>query len=90
MARRPRLLTGLGHDLHGDCLPPRHRRLQVRGGGVGDLLCKVVVETPVKLTDEQRELLQQLKQSLDSNSKHSPRGKSWFDGVKSFFDDLKP
>jgi len=62
---------------------------QVRGGGVGDLLCRVVVETPVKLTEEQRELLQKLKQSLDSNSKHSPRGKNWFDGVKSFFDDLK-
>jgi molecular chaperone DnaJ len=63
---------------------------QVRGSGVGDLLCKVTVETPVKLTEEQRELLQQLKTSLDSNSKHSPRGKSWFDGVKSFFDELKP
>ena len=63
---------------------------QVRGSGVGDLLCKVIVETPVKLTDEQRTLLQELKNSLDSNSKHSPRGKSWFDGVKSFFDELKP
>ena len=63
---------------------------QVRGSGIGDLLCKVIVETPVKLTDEQRALLQELKNSLDSNSKHSPRGKSWFDGVKSFFDELKP
>lgn len=63
---------------------------QVRGSGIGDLLCKVMVETPVKLTDEQRALLQELKNSLDSNSKHSPRGKSWFDGVKSFFDELKP
>ena len=34
---------------------------QVRGSGVGDLLCKVIVETPVKLTDEQRDLLQELK-----------------------------
>ena len=63
---------------------------QVRGSGVGDLLCKVIVETPVKLTEEQRKLLEELKNSLDSNSKHSPRGKSWFDGVKSFFDELKP
>ena len=62
---------------------------QVRGSGVGDLLCRVIVETPVKLTDEQRQLLQDLKTSLESNSKHSPRGKSWFDGVKSFFDELK-
>ena len=63
---------------------------QVRGSGVGDLLCKVIVETPVKLTEEQRKLLEELKNSLDSNSKHSPRGKSWFDGVKSFIDELKP
>jgi molecular chaperone DnaJ len=50
----------------------------------------VIVETPVKLTEEQRKLLEELKNTLDSNSKHSPRGKSWFDGVKSFFDELKP
>jgi len=61
---------------------------QVRGGGIGDLLCKVVVETPVKLTDRQKELLQELKASLDENAKHSPREKSWFDGVKNFFDGL--
>ncbi len=61
---------------------------QVRGSGVGDLLCKVVVETPVKLTERQKELLQELKASLDENAKHSPREKSWFDGVKNFFDGL--
>ena len=61
---------------------------QVRVGGVGDLLCKVVVETPVKLTDRQKELLQELKTSLGENAKHSPREKSWFDGVKNFFDGL--
>ena len=62
---------------------------QVRGGGVGDLLSKVVVETPVKLTDKQKALLQELKTSLSESAKHSPREKSWFDGVKSFFDGLK-
>jgi len=61
---------------------------QVRGGGVGDLLCKVVVETPVKLTDHQKELLRELKTSLGESAKHSPREKSWFDGVKNFFDGL--
>ena len=61
---------------------------QVRGGGVGDLLCKVVVETPIKLTDHQKDLLEQLKTSLGENTKHSPREKSWFDGVKNFFDGL--
>ena len=63
---------------------------EVRGGGVGDLLCKVVVETPVKLTDRQKELLDELKSSLSGSDKHSPREKSWFDGVKDFIDGLKP
>ena len=62
---------------------------QVRGGGVGDLLCKVVVETPVKLTDRQKELLRELKTSLGESAKHSPREKTWFHAVKSFFDGLK-
>ncbi|MEM7100865.1 MAG: molecular chaperone DnaJ [Pseudomonadota bacterium] len=63
---------------------------QVRGGGVGDLLCKVVVETPVKLTDEQKALVEQLKATLNGSEKHSPKEKSWFDGVKDFIDGLKP
>ena len=63
---------------------------QVRGGGIGDLLCKVVVETPVKLTDEQKKLLEQLKTSLGGSEKHSPKESSWFDGVKDFIDGLKP
>ena len=62
---------------------------QVRGGGVGDLLCKVLVETPVKLTDAQKDLFDQLKQSLGSSEKHSPKEKTWFDGVRNFFDGLK-
>lgn len=62
---------------------------QVRGGGVGDLLCKVVVETPVKLTDKQKELLREFKESLGDSDRHSPKEKSWFDGVRDFFDGLK-
>ena len=60
----------------------------VRGGGVGDLLCRVVLETPVNLSAEQRDLLEQFEASLDGKSKHSPRSSSWFDGVKKFFDNL--
>ncbi len=60
----------------------------VRGGGVGDLLCRVVLETPINLSAEQRKLLEQFEQSLNGNSKHSPRSSSWFDGVKKFFDNL--
>ena len=63
---------------------------QVRGGGVGDLLCKVIVETPVNLTDKQKDILRDFKEALGDNKKHSPKEKSWFDGVKDFFDGLKP
>ena len=60
----------------------------VRGGAVGDLLCRVVLETPVRLSDKQKQLLQEFQSSL--GDKHSPKSKTWFDGVKAFFDALKP
>ena len=54
---------------------------------VGDLYVHVVLETPVKLTAEQKDMLQKLDESLKANGdKHSPQNKSWFDKVKSFFD----
>jgi len=57
----------------------------VRGGAVGDLLCRVVVETPVKLNSKQKALLHQLDESLKGNGKHNPQHHSWLDGVKKFF-----
>jgi molecular chaperone DnaJ len=57
----------------------------VRGGPLGDLLCRVVVETPVKLSNEQKDLFRQLDDSLKGNGKHSPQHHSWLDGVKKFF-----
>ncbi len=44
----------------------------------------VVVETPTKLTKEQKELLRQLDDSLDNKS--SPKRKSFLDSLKDFFD----
>jgi|TARA_R110001592_G_scaffold111372_2_gene308436 molecular chaperone DnaJ len=62
----------------------------VRGGSPGDLLCRVVIETPVNLTKHQRELIQELRETLqEEGSNQSPRAKSWFDGVKNFFEDMK-
>jgi molecular chaperone DnaJ len=62
----------------------------VRGGPVGDLLCQVVVETPVNLTKEQKELLQQFSGTMEEGGKrHSPQERSWLDGVKKFFEDMK-
>jgi molecular chaperone DnaJ len=58
----------------------------VRGGARGDLFCTVVVETPVKLNAEQRDLLRKFDESVQKNgSKHTPRGESFFEGVKRFF-----
>ena len=61
----------------------------VRGGPTGDLFCRVVVETPVNLSREQKELLRGLEDSLKNDAKrHHPREDSWLDGVKRFFSTL--
>lgn len=61
----------------------------VRAAGVGDLFCRVQVETPVKLTDEQRELLEQFDATVAAGGdRHSPRARSWLDSVKSFFEKI--
>jgi molecular chaperone DnaJ len=61
----------------------------VRGGPVGDLLCRAVVETPVNLTREQRALLEDFRIALSAGGEQqSPRQSSWFEGVKNFFDGM--
>ncbi|WP_414830481.1 molecular chaperone DnaJ [Alteromonas sp. H39] len=61
----------------------------VRTGAMGDLMCKVVVETPVNLSSRQKELLKELEESMGKETaKHSPKAQGFFDGVKKFFDDL--
>ncbi len=58
----------------------------VRGGDRGDLFCRVVVETPVNLSSDQRELLKQFDESLRSDGRgHTPREEGFFEGVKRFF-----
>ncbi len=59
----------------------------VRSGSVGDLMCKVVIETPVNLSPKQREMLEEFDASL-GGGKHRPKEQGFFDGVKRFFDDL--
>ncbi|NOY62165.1 MAG: molecular chaperone DnaJ [Gammaproteobacteria bacterium] len=62
----------------------------VHGNGVGDLLCKVAIETPVNLSKEQKEMLVTFEKSMTENAhKHSPKARSWIDGVKNFFDEMK-
>ena len=61
----------------------------VRGGPTGDLICRIVVETPVKLNSEQKELLEQFAHSMGKTTKHSPNETSWVDSMKKFFEDMK-
>jgi len=70
--------------------------LRVRGKGVtpvrttmkGDLICRIMVETPVNLTREQKDLLRQFQDTLDGDSKHhqSPKKKSFFEKLGDLFD----
>ncbi len=59
----------------------------VRGGATGDLFCRVVVETPVNLSADQKAILRQFDEALRKDpKKHSPREESWLAGVKRFFE----
>ena len=62
----------------------------VRGGSAGDLMCRVVVETPINLTERQKELLHELHETFGREGAHkqSPKKESFFEGVKKFFDDM--
>lgn len=68
----------------------------VRSSHIGDMVVQINIETPVKLTERQKELLQEFDASLQGkhHKQHSPQAHSFFDSVKSFFtgddDDSKP
>jgi len=58
----------------------------VRSHVAGDLHCHVVVETPVDLTERQKELLREFDELSRSDAgRHNPRAKSWMDKVREFF-----
>ena len=58
----------------------------IRSHAHGDLLCHVVVETPINLTARQKELLTEMESiNQQDSSSHSPRAKSWMDKVRDFF-----
>jgi molecular chaperone DnaJ len=78
-------------------IPPETQTGQVfrlRGKGIkgvrstypGDLMCEVVVETPVRLNDRQKELLRELEETTRADAgRHSPRSKSFMEKVREFF-----
>jgi molecular chaperone DnaJ len=58
----------------------------IRQTSAGDLMCHVVIETPVRLTERQKELLRELEEiNIKDGDKHNPRAKSFMDKVKDFF-----
>jgi molecular chaperone DnaJ len=59
----------------------------VRSQVPGDLFCHVAVETPVQLTERQRQLLREFESISDADSgRHNPRAKGWLEKVKEFFE----
>ncbi|XBC39365.1 MAG: molecular chaperone DnaJ [Buchnera aphidicola (Nurudea shiraii)] len=62
----------------------------IRNNRKGDLLCRVIVETPINLNEKQKHLLYQLGESFAGfkGDKNSPQSKRFFEGVRRFFDDL--
>ena len=72
--------TGKQMRLRGKGMPA------LRGGGVGDMLIELAVETPVNLTARQRELLEEFDRLSEDNN---PEGNSFFSKVKSFWDGRK-
>lgn len=73
--------TGAVFRLRGKGIKP------LRSSDYGDLMVHVVIETPVKLTEKQKDLLREFETSTQADAgKHSPRNKSWLDKAKSFFD----
>ncbi|MGH8033821.1 MAG: DnaJ C-terminal domain-containing protein, partial [Lysobacterales bacterium] len=59
----------------------------VRSQRTGDLMCRTVLETPVKLSRRQKELLQEFDEaSRGDDLEHNPRTESWLSSVREFFE----
>ena len=58
----------------------------LRGGGAGDMLIELAVETPVNLTARQKEILREFDTLSEENN---PEGSSFFSKVKGFWEGMK-
>ena len=72
--------SGRQMRLRGKGMPP------LRGGGTGDMIIELAVETPVNLTSRQKELLQEFEKESSNNN---PESSNFFSSVKSFWDSMK-
>lgn len=71
--------TGKQMRLRGKGMPA------LRGGGAGDMVIELAVETPVNLTARQRDLLREFEKLSEENN---PEGNSFFAKVKGFWDGM--
>ena len=68
-----------------------HKLMSLKGKGIrpingtskGDILVRVLIETPINISSEQKKLLEQLKESFDKD-RNSPKEKSWFENARDF------
>ncbi|MGB5559895.1 MAG: molecular chaperone DnaJ [Paracoccaceae bacterium] len=58
----------------------------LRGGGHGDMLIEIAVETPVNLTSRQKEMLREFDKLSEDNN---PESSSFFSKVRNFWDSMK-
>ena len=72
--------SGRQMRLRGKGMPP------LRGGGTGDMIIELAVETPVNLTSKQKELLKEFEGEAQNNN---PESSSFFSSVKTFWDSMK-
>ena len=55
----------------------------VHGGGKGDMLVKIIVETPVGLSDKQKDLLKAFAETEGAHN--SPQKRTFLDKLKGLF-----
>lgn len=72
--------TGKQMRLRGKGMPA------LRGGGHGDMMIELAVETPVNLTSRQKEILREFEKLSEDNN---PEGSNFFSKVRSFWDGMK-
>lgn len=58
----------------------------LRGGGSGDMLIELAVETPVNLTHRQKEILREFEKLSEDNN---PESSTFFSKVRTFWDGMK-
>ena len=82
---RSRVKIPAGSQIRPPDAPAWQRHAALRGGGQGDMLIELAVETPVNLTSRQRELLDEFSQLGEDNN---PESSTFFSKVRSFWDGM--